>query len=832
MAGLGILCLVGACHLVVGDFELGEDGGGAGSGGSGIGETGGQANGGCASDTVQCVGNVLQRCNSEGSGWDNAAVCASEALCDAVQGTCLAPDCAIGEWRCQDAELQTCNGTRDGWLTILSCPSAGHCSAGSGTCAAVPCEAGELQCSSAVLQRCREDRSGWDDVDTCASAALCDAVDGGCREMTCGLGEFRCDGAQLQTCAATQDGWTTVESCHSEALCHASSGECGVEACTNPGTFRCSDTGALERCAEDLTSWLAVDVCRSAAHCDAVNGACRDAPCTPGEYQCNGATLEMCNEERTGWDEIETCETDGLCQLTLSQGSTVCEVPLCAAGEFRCEGAQPLVCNASRTGFRENGGACVTAELCAQGTCSPPTCDPGDTRCTNTQPEICNPGRTGYVPNGDACASAALCNPTSGTCGDAVCIQDQMRCDPANPTRLQRCATTLRGWDPCDTCATNELCSASVGASSACDESSCQEPTCSLGERWCGGSEGSTLYACPTSLIRAQAQVVDTCATAGLCELTLSDDLTTCVEPSCEVWHQWCGGSENRTLYKCPDSRINSEPIVLDTCATAGLCAAAHAEYSDTCPAPTCALTDTWCGGDDNRTFYQCPPSRINSEAIALDTCATSALCQIAHSEDRTSCPPPACGVGETVCGSTGNRTLQMCNSDRTAFATCDTCDSSALCTASLGTTSCNTSACHACLVDEKLCNGSELEICNAAGTGWTSLDCGSAALCQQSLSPAAQATCDVCLVDSQRCSDAQPQTCEKSDGPAAWVDSGAECDSVDLCDGVSGTCVCTLTETRCDSATGVFATCELTGWSETACEAGCDDAGCLPVEP
>lgn len=760
-SALGLLLLLAGCQELFGDFTVVEDAAG------------------CSSTAVQCVRNVLQRCNGEDGDWDNADVCASETLCDAQQEKCLPAACASGEWRCRDAELEICNGTRDGWITLTTCETAGHCSAQAGRCMEDPCEPGEIQCNSAVLQSCKEDRSGWDDLDTCASAALCDEENGVCGESACELGQVRCDGAQLQTCTETLDGWTTIQSCHSAALCDADARKCGTEACTVPGAFRCGEDGALETCSEDLTGWTAVDMCKSVAHCDAVNGLCMEEPCTPGEYQCSGADLEVCNDERTGWDPVDTCETDALCQLTLSEGSTLCEPPRCAADEFECDDGQPLTCNAGRTEFRENGAACLTAELCnsQQGTCSSPTCDPGDTRCTDAQPEICNSAQTGYVPNGDACDSAALCNPSTGTCGDAECVQGQLRCDPENPTELQRCKSDLSGWDTCDTCATAGLCSASIGTATSCDVSSCQEPSCALTDQWCGGTGNRSLYQCPESRINTQAIVLDECVTNGLCELAHSQAASTCPEPSCALTDRWCGGSGNRSLYQCPASRINTQAAVLDECATNGLCELAHSQGASTCPEPTCDLSERWCGGTGDRTLYQCPESRISSEPDVLDECATSALCEQAQ-DDGTLCPDPTCTAGE------------------------------------------------------KQCNGSQLEICNSGRTGWTNLEvCDSATLCTNSLMPSGQMTCDACLDGSTTCAGAQPRVCnDPGTGPAVWEDSGAECDADTLCDADTGTCICGLGDTRCNPMSNNFEECQSTGWEETdECTTDCDDTmGCL----
>jgi hypothetical protein len=281
----GLLTLAAGCQLVAGDFTIDD----AAS---------------CAEGTVQCVGNVLKRCNSELDAMVDAAVCASEALCDAKAGACQTAVCEPGERRCQAAELQLCNGTRDGWLTFETCPTAGHCSTLAGGCTGAPCEPGKLQCNEAVLEYCKDDQSGWGEHSTCASAALCDEVAGKCHDP-CTPGEFQCLGEQLQICRPTLD-WATSQVCESDALCDASGGTCRQGGCSTPGVFRCSETGILERCPDDLTAWTFFQACESAAHCDAVTGTCMDEPCTTGQYQCNGATLEVCNAERTGRDPVST----------------------------------------------------------------------------------------------------------------------------------------------------------------------------------------------------------------------------------------------------------------------------------------------------------------------------------------------------------------------------------------------------------------------------------------------------------------------------------------------------------------------------------------------
>jgi hypothetical protein len=761
----GLALLLAGCQWVFGDFEVDRAP--------------------CQRGAKQCFGSVLQACNSEGTAWTNVALCASQTLCDPAHG-CKLATCGDGDRRCEDAEFEVCKSTRDGWTKVQACADASHCSAESG-CTNEPCQAGTLQCNGAVLRRCASDQSGWTVVDTCASAKLCSKD--GCATPACAAGEFKCAGAELQLCNDMLDGFVTQKSCDSAELCDAASGTCRAAGCTTPGTFRCSDAGVLETCPADLSAWVAVDTCKGAAYCDAVSGSCMDEPCTPGAYQCSGVSLQVCNADSSGWRTVDSCETEGLCQQALSASATACAKPACAKGATRCVDAEPQICNADRTGFKANGSPCATAELCqgGSGTCAMPLCDPGQTQCMGAQPVICNPGRTGYTANAKPCASAALCNAASGTCGDQKCVAGQLRCDPDNPTHLQRCNADLTGWDPtpCDTCETAELCAASLAATT-CDATSCLEPVCNAGEphcggsgsdqgkvlevcnagrtgytacetcatpelcsvslatkpfvcktgactapscsttdRWCGGSGNTALYQCPSSRINTQATVLDTCVTNGLCELTRSKNETKCEAPTCALTDLWCGGTGNTALYQCPPSRINSQAVLLDTCATSGLCDLTHSKNETKCEAPTCVAGDTWCGGTGNKSLYQCPASRISAQAAVLDACLSSGLCELTRSKKETKCEAALCATGDVRCGGADMTVLQMCNADRSGFTDCDTCASAELCTDSLGATSCDASACLACAVGEAHCDADgNYETCTAARTGFDVTDC------------------------------------------------------------------------------------------------------------
>lgn len=715
LTGLVLSLLFGGCHKLLGDYTIDQD-----------------AQTACVQGAWRCVGNILQTCRDVDTNWGNSAVCASEALCDATQGICRPPTCATGDRLCVGAELRTCNETRDGWTTLQTCASAALCSTKSDACALEPCTAGTFECNGAVLRVCSDDQSGWQDRDTCASSALCDGDAGACHDSVCQAGEFRCRGAILEACNQALDGWTTLTTCDSAALCDSDAGSCGAGACTSAGAFRCDDDGTLERCADDLTSWVMVASCPSAAYCDAMGGSCTDAPCTPGAKQCSGGDLQQCTS--TGWKTVTSCATDGLCLQALGGGSDKCPTPVCATGETQCVGEQPQICNPDRTGFKPNGSPCASAELCSgeSGTCATPVCSAGQTRCKGAQPEVCSAGLSGFVASGAACASTALCKADTGTCGDQKCSAGQLRCDPANPTHLQRCNSDLTGWEstPCDICATAELCSASLGATT-CDASSCQEPVCNAGEPSCGGSgsdQGKLLQVCNAG--RTGYTMCATCVTPELCDASRGSKPFTCgpsacVAPSCSPSDRWCGGKDNRTLYQCPPSRINSQATALDTCETSGLCELSHQEGKATCEEPSCNLGDLWCGGKDNATIYQCPTSRINSQATALDTCKSSKLCDTAVKNRSTTCPAPVCDAGATQCAGSAKSTLQMCSADGSGFTDCDVCSTAELCTASLGATSCTTDACMGCMPGDARCNADgDYETCRSNGSGYKVTKC------------------------------------------------------------------------------------------------------------
>jgi hypothetical protein len=131
----------------------------------------------------------------------------------------------------------------------------------------------------------------------------------------------------------------------------------------------------------------------------------------------------------------------------------------------------------------------------------------------------------------------------------------------------------------------------------------------------------------------------------------------------------WCGGTGNKSLYQCPASRISAQGAVLDTCTTAGLCDLTRTKKETKCEAPSCTAGATRCSGADLTTLQMCNGDRTGF--TDCDTCATAQLCT--DSLAATACNSSAClacAVGEAHCDTDGN--YETCNADRTGFTITD----------------------------------------------------------------------------------------------------------------------------------------------------------------
>jgi hypothetical protein len=80
----------------------------------------------CAEGSYRCNDVALEQCLQ--STWTRTDTCATTALCDATQHRCTPPTCGPGERQCVGAIVQRCNSAQNGWLEIETCAAKSVCS--------------------------------------------------------------------------------------------------------------------------------------------------------------------------------------------------------------------------------------------------------------------------------------------------------------------------------------------------------------------------------------------------------------------------------------------------------------------------------------------------------------------------------------------------------------------------------------------------------------------------------------------------------------------------------------------------------------------------------
>jgi hypothetical protein len=498
---LAIFGVATACQYAFGDFELGDGGAESGSDASLT---------LCVRGEFRCSDAWLYACNATEDGWTQAAVCASAERCDSSRGRCLV--CVPGEHRCSGGTLEVCNADRTGWDVVAQCGSADRCNLNSASCR--DCVAGEFQCNGTELQQCTAQLT-WQLVQSCETAALCrvgtDRLSGFCAARVCGPpGQHHCEGTTLLRCPPGMHRWRQVDSCATAALCDATAadaqaasgqlGSCQPQVC-QPDEVRCLGAGLdqLSRCNQERTDWQTIQSCENRNQCSPQQVQC--APCSPGEYQCNGPDLRRCTAQQT-WAFVETCRTTALCNAAAG----ACDPPLCEpVGRVECNPNDPLVLRrcAATQNMWERLDVCATGALCnaRDHKCDPPVCEAGRPRCVGKEYQVCAADRAGWetvevCPEGQECDLAQRCS-------TAPCAAAQVRC---NDGYLETCAAGL--WSRKDRCATPALCSVEAGGR-------CLAPVCGeeLGDFRC---LGASLQRC--SINRDNWEDYDTCRSEADCD--------------------------------------------------------------------------------------------------------------------------------------------------------------------------------------------------------------------------------------------------------------------------------------------------------------------------
>jgi hypothetical protein len=190
-AGLPLFTI--GCHVVLGGFEMDEQGlaeppPALGTGGQPPSSTGGASGQGPPGEVCEMPG--VRRCSDAklelcvGGQWQEEHVCRTPDHCDVSLGRCLG--CVEGESRCAGAKAQQlCDTTTEQWAPQTDCGVGWRCDEDRGQC--VKCDPGEGVCQGSgpnptLLCQCAADRLHFEPV-TCATRCVemgaFDACEGG-----------------------------------------------------------------------------------------------------------------------------------------------------------------------------------------------------------------------------------------------------------------------------------------------------------------------------------------------------------------------------------------------------------------------------------------------------------------------------------------------------------------------------------------------------------------------------------------------------------------------------------------------------------------------------
>ncbi|HEV8548418.1 MAG TPA: hypothetical protein VGQ57_05300, partial [Polyangiaceae bacterium] len=140
----------------------------------------------CASTAHHCTSaGVLQQCNAGRTAWEDVMPCGSAALCDETAGKCLAMTCTPGDYNCSTNVLQKCKSDGSGWDTVATCTAPTPiCDKAGKECDA--CVAPQYACSNNMLTVC--DSTGHFGPPTDCSPGTCNATTGMCDASAGGAG--------------------------------------------------------------------------------------------------------------------------------------------------------------------------------------------------------------------------------------------------------------------------------------------------------------------------------------------------------------------------------------------------------------------------------------------------------------------------------------------------------------------------------------------------------------------------------------------------------------------------------------------------------------------
>jgi hypothetical protein len=171
----------------------------------------------CEPGTKRCEGFLLEHCNGDGV-WVDFEACSTPALCNAVDGYCIAPACQEqDETRCSGQNFERCAADLTHFELQQQCTEDQACGP-SGCSPRVACSEPSFNCRTGTLERC--EAGEWKPYLVCDSPALCNATDGVCDPRECFPGTYACEGNQIYKCDRAGYNWVySGEFCPPGTMC-------------------------------------------------------------------------------------------------------------------------------------------------------------------------------------------------------------------------------------------------------------------------------------------------------------------------------------------------------------------------------------------------------------------------------------------------------------------------------------------------------------------------------------------------------------------------------------------------------------------------------------
>lgn len=422
---------------------------------------------------------------------------------------------------------------------------------------------------------------------------------------------------------------------------------------------------------------------------------------------------------------------------------------------------------------------CEAGLWCLLGECADGDCARGEASCLEDGTlRSCTRGvfTESPCPEGLVCIATG----TAARCGEAVCEPDSIGCINNSTAFLCDSVGAQQTLLPCRD-------------DQYCDGGACIPQVCEPSTAACDGNLAVT---CNDA---GSAQAVTDCATGCAAEAGCTCRDGTCAARVCVPGAQSCDGDSAVT---CADDGFSQSTT---PCADAEICLAGE------CVPTTCSAGSQQCLADVLATC-----NATGTDRTLVDCAESEAFCDSSVGVPR--CVDQVCTPLAQVC--TSSTTRGICDA-RGASQTLSDCSAGFYCL---------DGACVArvCEPSDTRCSGTQLETCNALGSGWTAVDCNSSGRACVDSGTVASCVDRTCTPGARVCNGAQDSVLECNTTGTAQTTIG--CASTQFCQ--SGACVsdvCTASTRSCSG--DVLQTCNALGSAVTTtnCAASsqwCDASG------